>query len=147
MGDGRDWAGRDQGRAPGGFQKRFLELPEEFLDQLSQGFVEKAYVDPNKPTDEIFNDAAMAGLQGFTLGALTAGTAHGVHAAGTGAVRLAEGALEKSRMRREHLGRIARIVQERRLKMPYVSAKQQAKFEICLHHRRRRGASARRAGS
>lgn len=53
------------------FKSASLELPEEFLDQLNQGLLEKAYVNPEKDVGQIVNDAALAGLSGFALGGLT----------------------------------------------------------------------------
>lgn len=55
------------------FRSATLEFPEEYGDQLAQGFVEKAYINPDKPVGEIFNEAGMAGLSGFALGGLTTG--------------------------------------------------------------------------
>ena len=83
------------------FKSAALEFPEEYLDQLSQGFVEKAFIDPNKDVGDIFNDAAMAGLQGFTLGGITGAAIHGVAHGGTAAAGKIEQQVQQSRMRRE----------------------------------------------
>lgn len=81
------------------FKSASLEFPEEYLDQLSQGFVEKAFVDPNKDVGDIFNDAAMAGLQGFTLGGVTGAAIHGVAHAGTAAAGKIEQTIQRSKVR------------------------------------------------
>lgn len=65
------------------FKSATLEFPEEYLDQLSQGFTEKAFVDPNKDVGAIFDEAAMAGLQGFALGGITGGAVQGVAQTGS----------------------------------------------------------------
>lgn len=81
------------------FKSAALEFPEEYLDQLSQGFTEKAFVDPNKDVGDIFNDAAMAGLQGFTLGGITGAAIHGVAHGGTAAAGKIEQTIQRSKVR------------------------------------------------
>jgi hypothetical protein len=65
-----------------------LEFPEEYFDQLSQGFAEKAFIDPKKSTKEIFDDAALAGLTGVALGGITTGGLTTVFKAGEGLSRI-----------------------------------------------------------
>lgn len=77
-----------------------IEAPEEFIDQLSQGFVEKAYVDPEKNVQDILSDAAVAGLTGFALGGATTGAISGVAHTGAAVSRALEGAAQRSRLRR-----------------------------------------------
>jgi len=83
------------------FKSAALEFPEEYLDQLAQGFTEKAFVDPNKDVGDIFNDAAMAGLQGFALGGITGGAVTGVAKGGAAAAGKIEQQVQRSRVRRE----------------------------------------------
>jgi hypothetical protein len=75
------------------FRSASLEFPEEYGDQLATGFTEKAFVNPDKPVGEIFNEAGMAGLAGFALGGLTTGAIAAPFAA-------ASAVTEPSRMRR-----------------------------------------------
>lgn len=79
------------------WQSASLEFPEEYGDQLAQGFIEKAFVNPSKPVGDIFNEAGLAGLAGFALGGLTTGAIGGPVVAGEAAGRAAE----RSRVRRE----------------------------------------------
>lgn len=83
------------------FKSASLEFPEEYLDQLSQGLTEKAFIDPNKSVKDIFDEAAMAGLQGFTLGGVTGAAVHGVAHAGTAAAGKIEQQVQRSKVRRE----------------------------------------------
>lgn len=83
------------------FKAASLEFPEEYLQQMSQGLFEKAYIDPNKSWQDIKDESAMAGLQAFALGGITSGTIGGVAKAGSAASRAIGGAIERSRVRRE----------------------------------------------
>lgn len=89
------------------------ELPEEYFDQLAQGFTEKAYINPDKPVSEIFNEAAMGGLAGYALGI---GTGAAVQAPLAVASRV-EDAAQESRVRRESREqsreRIRRVIAQR----------------------------------
>lgn len=89
------------------------ELPEEYFDQLAQGFTEKAYINPDKPVSEIFNEAAMGGLAGYALGV---GTGAAVQAPLAVASQVEEAARE-SRVRRESREqsreRIRRVIAQR----------------------------------
>lgn len=74
-----------------------MEFPEEYGDQLAQGLIEKAFVNPDKQIGDIFNEAGMAGLAGLTIGGATIG---GIGAAGSAGRAIAEKITEPSRMRR-----------------------------------------------
>lgn len=92
-----------------------LEFPEEFGDQLAQGLIEKAFVNPEKPIGQIFNEAGMAGLAGFVVGGATIS---GLGGAGQAAQAITEKITEPSRMRRGTARRrevISREVEEGRL--------------------------------
>ena len=52
------------------------ELPEETLDQLASGMVEKLTYNPNKTGKEILEEAAMAGLQAMIGAGLTSVASH-----------------------------------------------------------------------
>ncbi len=90
-----------------------IEVPEEYLDQLSQGFTEKAFIDPNKPVEDIFNEAGMAGVQAFALGGLTTGAIGGVGKAADAV----SSKVEASRVRRQSdeasRERIKNVIQQR----------------------------------
>lgn len=95
------------------FKSASLEIPEEAIDQLAQGFTEKAYVNPDKDVGEIFNDAALAGLTAFAAGGLTVGAI-------SLPVKAAEsiaGGIENRKLRRESDAasreRIQKIIRER----------------------------------
>lgn len=77
------------------------EAPEEYFQSLAQDFTEKAYIDPNKDVGEIFNNAGMAALTGVALGLGTSGSIAGVTKAGETVAGAAEGAVERSRVRRQ----------------------------------------------
>lgn len=77
-----------------------LEMPEEFLDQLSNGLVEKAMVDPNKQFKDIISDAAIAGLTALPTSLGTSAAITGTAAATAKAVTTAAGVHERSRLRR-----------------------------------------------
>jgi len=83
------------------FKAASLEAPEEFTQQLAQGYTEKAYIDPNKPVGEIWNESGLAALAGFGLGGATAGGILISARLGGAAVQRIETALEPGRLRRQ----------------------------------------------
>lgn len=89
------------------FKSAALELPEEYLDQLNQGIQEKIFVNPNKPIQEIFDEAGIAGASGFALGGLTTGAITGIGHAAQPILR----ATRESMLRRE-----SNLASERRTK-------------------------------
>lgn len=93
------------------------EFPEEGLDQLAQGFIEKAYINPDKPVGEIVNEAVMAGLTGYGLGVGHAGAIQAPLAAASAVEGAVRPAIEQSRVRRESRdesrARITRVIAER----------------------------------
>lgn len=104
------------------FKSASLEFPEEYLDQLSQGFVERGYIDPNKKISDIFDDAAMAGLTGFALGGITTGALTGVAKAASATT----GAVSRLRRGTETRGRNAQPLQIQEASRPAAVERQPA---------------------
>ena len=97
------------------FKAASLEAPEEFTQQLAQGFTEKAFVDPTKNVGDIFNEAALAGLACFTLGGLTTGGIAIPAKVGSAVVEGIESGRLRSQSRRESQERIKQVIAEREL--------------------------------
>lgn len=94
------------------FKAATLEVPEEYLDQLSQGFVEKAYIDPNKSIKDIFDEAGIAGLSAFALGGITTGSIGGVFHGGSAIGKRVGEVVEQSNMRRQSTAASRRRIQQ-----------------------------------
>lgn len=92
------------------FKSATLEFPEEYGDQLAQGFTEKAFVNPDKPVGEIFNEAGLAGLAGFALGGLTAGSISAPFVAANKITEPSRVRREGERMRREGEARRREVI-------------------------------------
>lgn len=55
------------------------EFPEEYLDQLAQGYIAKFSYAPEKPTADIWHEALVSGLAGAALGGIMAGAQAPLH--------------------------------------------------------------------
>lgn len=99
------------------FRSASMEVPEEWLQQFTQGVTEKAFINKDKPWGEIFDDSNMAGLTAFALGGLAPVAIAGPIKAGEAISGSIEGAVEKSRVRRQSAqdseARVKQVVQAR----------------------------------
>ena len=84
----------------------YMEFPEELLDQAAQGYLEKAYVNPDKTQSEIWQEAVLAGGAGAVLGF---GTPAAIGGIGLGAENIANRIEEPKRLRTGAANRRAAI--------------------------------------